>query len=340
MSRNRVTVTRPRDRRLFLGDPAVIESSALAASIELCDLGRAVLSSESADLAGGDMTTVLVTGATGTIGLDLVGLLAADEVDVRAMVRRPADAEALRAPGVVPVLADLDDPDPLARALDGVDALFLNTPSSEHARDRQVRCADLAVAAGVRRVVLLSQLAARPDSPVRFLRWHAEVEQYVRDLPVELTVLRPNLFLQGMLAMAGAITEHGTLGAPIGDAKVSMVDTRDIAAVAAVVLTQPGHAGAVYTLTGPAPVTHDEVAAAIAAATGREVRFTDLPDETFAAMLEGVLPPWQRDGLLEDYAHYRRGEAADVDPAVPTLLGRPARDLAGFARDFAGAFGS
>jgi uncharacterized protein YbjT (DUF2867 family) len=284
------------------------------------------------------MTTVLVTGATGTIGRALVGLLADRGVTVRAMVRRPEDAEALRAPGVDPVIADLDDPDSLTRALDGADALFLNTPSSPEARDRQIRCADLAVTAGVRRLVLLSQYAARPDSPVRFLRWHAEVEDHVRGLDLAVTVLRPNLFLQGMLAMAGPIATQGVLGAPIGTARVSMVDTRDIAAVAATVLTGAGHDGAVYTLTGPAAVTHDEVAAAISAATGRDVTFTDLPDGTFAAMLDGVLPPWQRDGLLEDYAHYRRGEAAVVDPAVPTLLGRPARDLASFTRDFAGAF--
>ncbi|MCD2192185.1 SDR family oxidoreductase [Actinomycetospora endophytica] len=284
------------------------------------------------------MTTVLVSGATGTIGRELVGLLAGQGVCVRAMVRRPADADALRAPGVEPVIADLDDPSSLARALDGVDALFLNTPSSAEARDRQIRCADLAVAVGVRRLVLLSQYAARADSPVRFLRWHAEVEDHVGALDLEVTVLRPNLFLQGMLTMAGAVREHGTLGAPIGSARVSMVDTRDIAAVAAVALTQPGHAGAVYTLTGPAAVSHHEVAEAISAATGRDVQFADLPDETFATMLDGVLPAWQRDGLLEDYAHYRRGEAAVVDPAVPTVLGRPARDLAAFARDHAGAF--
>ncbi len=187
-------------------------------------------------------------------------------------------------------------------------------------------------------LVLLSELGATADSPVRFLRWHAEVERHVRDLRWEVTVLRPNLFLQGLLAMAGPIAAHGAFGAPIGDARVSMVDTRDIAAVAARVLTEPGHGGATYTLTGPAAVTHDEVAAALAAATGRPVTFGDVAPGDFAAALDGVLPDWQRDGVVEDYAHYRRGEAAAVDPAVATLLGRPARGLDGFARDHATRF--
>ncbi|ANY08463.1 NmrA family NAD(P)-binding protein [Pseudonocardia sp. HH130630-07] len=284
------------------------------------------------------MTTVLVTTATGQIGSALVPMLAERGTTVRAMTRRTP------APGVVDAraevaVADLDDTGSLRAALDGVDALFLNTPSSQHAAEQQIRAADLAAAAAVRRVVLLSQLAADEDSPVRFLRWHARVERHLGTLPLEVVVLRPNLFLQGLLAIAPAIREHGTLGAPIGDARISMVDTRDIAAVAATVLLDDGHAGAVHTLTGPAAVTHTQAARAIAAATGTPVEFRDLSEARFAAVLDGVLPAWQIDGLLEDYAHYRRGEAAAVDPAVPEILGRPALDLAAFARHHRRAFG-
>lgn len=256
--------------------------------------------------------TVLVTGATGQIGALLVAELVERGVGVSAMTRRPTGA-----PGEV--VADLDDPTSLTAALDGVDALFLNSPSSERAAEQQIRCADLAVAAGVRRLVLLSQLGATADSPVRFLRWHAAVEAHVAGLPLEVTVLRPNLFAQAVVSAV----HQGVLGAPIGDARVSVVDVRDIAAAAAVVLTDPGYAGTTHTLTGPESVTHAEVAAAL------DARFVDLPDEQFRGLLTGMLPPWQLDGLLEDYAHYRRGEAAEVDPAVPTLLGRPARSLIG-----------
>ncbi len=260
------------------------------------------------------MTTVLVTGATGRIGVELVPALIEREVSVRSMVRRASGA-----PGEV--VADLDDAASLAAALTGVDVLFLNTPSSARAAEQQIRCADLAVAAGVRRLVLLSQLGARADSPVRFLRWHAEVEAHVATLPLEVTVLRPNLFSQ---AVAEAV-HGGVLGAPVGDARVSVIDVRDIAAVAAVVLTEDGHVGATYTLTGPSPVTHAEFAATLG------LEFVDLDPATFRAMLDGVLPAWQADGLVEDYAHYRRGEAEQVDPAVPTLLGRPARGPEAFA---------
>jgi len=240
--------------------------------------------------------------------------------------------------GVQVAVADFDDAASLAAALDGAGQAYLVTPSSEQAEAQQKRFADLAAAAGVRHLVVLSQLAAAEDSPVRFLRYHAVVERHVRDLGIGYTFLRPNLFFQGLLALAKPIAAEGRFFAPIGDAPVSAVDVRDIGDVAAAALTQAGHEGATYTLTGPAAVTHAEMAAALSAALGREVTFTDVPPEAFAESLHGVLPPWQVEGLLEDYAHYRRGEAAAVSPAVAEVTGHQARDVAQFARDYAAAF--
>lgn len=280
---------------------------------------------------------ILVTGATGNTGRPLVEALARLGVPVRAMVRDPASRTALP-DGVQVAVADFDDAASLAAALDGAGRAYLVTPSSEQAEAQQKRFADLAAAAGVRHLVVLSQLAAAEDSPVRFLRYHAAVERHVRDLGIGYTFLRPNLFFQGLLALAKPIAAEGRFFAPIGDAPVSAVDVRDIADVAAAVLTQAGHEGATYTLTGPAAVTHAEMAAALGAALGREITFTDVPPEAFAESLRGVLPPWQVEGLLEDYAHYRRGEAAMVSTAVAEVTGHPAIDFAQFARDYAPAF--
>lgn len=277
--------------------------------------------------------TVLVTGATGTVGTSLVPALRARDVDVRAMTRSPERA----VPDVTNVVADLHDPDAVTAALTGVDAVFLNSPSAPDAAELQIRFADLARRTGVTRLVVLSQYAARADSPVRFLRWHAEVEAHVRTLGLEYTVLRPNLFMQGTLAFAGTIAE-GWFAAPIGDAAISLVDTRDIADAAAAVLTEPGHSGRTYTLTGPQAITHHQMARAFSAATGREIGFSEVPAEQFGAMASGLLPPWQLDGFLEDYAHYARGEAAEVDPSIPDLTGHPARDFLAFAHEHAAAF--
>ncbi|MBE1877798.1 SDR family oxidoreductase [Myceligenerans pegani] len=277
--------------------------------------------------------TVLVTGATGTVGSALVPALRVRGLGVRAMTRHAGrDID-----GAETVVADLKDPVSLAAALDGVDAVFLNSPSAEDAAAVQIRFADLAREAGVQRLVLLSQYAATADSPVRFLRWHAEVESHVRRIGLDHTVLRPNLYLQGLFGMAATIAQ-GWFGAPIGDATVSAIDTRDIAESAAAVLAGTGHDGRTYTLTGPRAVSHHEIARALSDVTGRDITFRDVPADRFAAMLSGILPPWQVNGLVEDYAHYARGEASEVHSSVADLTGRPARDLTDFARDHAAVF--
>ena len=280
---------------------------------------------------------ILVTGATGNTGRAIVDALARRGAPVRAMVRAAADRAKLPA-GVPAVVADFDDLASIAAALEGADRAYLVTPSSERAEEQQRRFADLAAKAGLRHLVVLSQLASDEHSPVRFLRYHAAVEQHVRDLGVPYTFLRPNLFFQGLLAFAGTISSQGRFYAPIGDATISAIDVRDIADVAAVTLTEAGHEGATYTLTGPASITHTQIAAALTAALGRDVTFIDVPPEAFAGSLRGILPPWQVEGLLEDYAHYRRGEAASVSSAVAEITGRPPRDIQQFARDYAPAF--
>jgi uncharacterized protein YbjT (DUF2867 family) len=280
---------------------------------------------------------VLVTGATGNTGSALLTRLAKRGTTVRAMVRQQSDAAKLPE-GVTAVVADFDDAESLAAALHGIGRAYLVTPSSEQAQAQQLRFADLAVQAGVQHLVVLSQLAAAEHSPVRFLRYHAAVERHVQNLGIDYTFLRPNLYFQGLLAFSGSIVADNRFYAPIGEARVSAVDVRDIAAVAAAALTETGHERQTYTLTGPTALTHTEIAAALSTALGRAITFVDVSPDAFARSLEGNLPPWQIAGLLEDYAHYGRGEAATITPIIEQVTGEPPTDLARFAHDYAPRF--
>ena len=277
---------------------------------------------------------ILVTGATGMIGSLLVNELVTRGVPFRAMVRETkGDVR-----GADVVQGDFNDPASLARALEGVERAFLITNSSERTEAQQKAFVAAARDAGVRRVVKLSQFAAREDSPVRFLRYHAAVEAAIRDSGMDWTFVRPNLILQAYLAFAPMI-EQGLLQAPIGDARVSVVDARDIAAVAAAALVEDDHAKTTYTVTGPEAVDHAEIADAFGRAAGHPVRFESVTPETFGAMLKGFgMPTWQAEGLLEDYAHYDRGEATTVSPDVERVTGKPPRNLEDFAREHANAF--
>lgn len=251
---------------------------------------------------------ILVTGATGTNGRELVKALGARGAPVRVMVRSHDKGEL--PDGISATVGDFNDEASLAAALSGVERAFLLTPSTEQAEEQQTRFVKVAARAGVRHIVKLSQFAAAPDSPVRFLRYHAAVEAAIRDSGMAWTFLRPNLFMQGLLQFAGMIREKGFFAAPIGDAPVSVVDIRDNAAVAAAALTEDDHDGKTYTLTGPEALTHAEMAARLSAATGRDIHFVDADDDQLRhAMAAAGMPDWQIEGLVEDYAHYARGEA-------------------------------
>ena len=281
---------------------------------------------------------ILVTGATGNTGSVVLQLLASRLAQVRALVRRPRQDRA-GSSTIETVIGDFDDSASLSKALEGVTRAYLVTPSSPDAEAQQVRFAELAATAGVKHIVKLSQFAADEASPVRFLRYHAAVEKRIRGLGIGYTFLRPNLYFQGLIAFQSMIAKDGRFVAPIGDARVSAVDVRDIAAVAMDVLTGGDHDGRTYTITGPAAITHAEMAAAISDAIGRSVTFLDVPPQAFAAALSGSgVPQWQVDGLIEDYAHYSRGEAGSVLKTVREVTGSEARDFSTFARDYASAF--
>jgi len=276
---------------------------------------------------------ILVTGATGSNGSELIKRLSGAGIAVRGMVRKQPAAGALR--GVEFVTADFDDPASIRRALAGVERAFLVTNSTERAEAQQVGFVQIARAAGLRQIVYLSQLHAAMNSPVRYLRYHAVVESAISASGLAFTHLRPNLYMQGLLGFRSSIASEGRFFAPAGNARVSVVDVRDIAAVAAAALTQNGHEGKSYDITGPEALTHREMAAQLSEASGKLVSFVDVPDATMRdALLRLGVPEWQADGLIEDYAHYRRGEASEVSTAVQDVTGLPPRSFRDFARDY------
>ena len=283
---------------------------------------------------------ILVTGATGKNGVEILKRLSGRKERIRAMVRNQSEImSATPNWGLEFVEADFDDTASLRRALSGVQRAFLVTNSSDRVEERQLRFVSLARESGVKHIVYLSQLHASSESPLRFLRYHAAVEEAVRTSGMSYTNLRPNLYMQALLMIGESIGSEGRFFAPAGDARVSVVDVRDIAAMAVAALTQTGHEGKTYDITGPEALTHAQMAAELSQALHRPVTFVDLPEQQFREALRGFhMPDWQADGLIEDYAHYRRGEAADISSAVKEVAGEDPRPFAVFARDYRAAF--
>ena len=282
---------------------------------------------------------ILITGATGTVGSEVVKRLSAHSIPVRAVTRDPRKADAQRLPHVHVVQGDFDDVESMRRACAGVDRVFLVTNSTARTEQQQITFTRVAHQSGVRHIVKLSQLHADARAPGRFLRYHAAVEAAVQASGLTFTFLRPNLYMQGLLYFRQSIQAQRAFFATAGDARISAVDVRDLADVAVAALTTAQHDNQSYALTGPEALTFTEMAHQLSRAIGRTIAFVDVPPEAMrAALADQGFPAWQAEGLLEEFAMYRRGEAAGVEPGVRDALGRPARAFAAFARDYAPLF--
>lgn len=281
---------------------------------------------------------LLITGATGTVGSELIKQLSAGGVSARVLARNPDKAAALISQGMTVAAGDFDNADSLRRALDGVETAFLLAPFVPAMVDLQLAFIAAAREAGVRRVVKLSAMGTASDAPVALLRWHAAAEQALAESGMAYTILRPNGFMQNLLGMAGLISGQGIIPAPAADARISHIDVRDIGAAAATVLIHSGHEGKTYVLTGPAAITYEEMAADVSSAIGKTVAYVPITSEQFRdGLISTGMPAWMAEGLDELYALYRTGAGATVTNDVESLTGRPATPFAQFARDYAKA---
>ncbi|MFC3161603.1 Uncharacterized conserved protein YbjT, contains NAD(P)-binding and DUF2867 domains [Chryseobacterium arachidis] len=280
-------------------------------------------------------TNLLITGATGSVGTQLVKQLVNMNVPFKVLVRNNDQGDLMaNLPQAEVAVGDLSDTDSLVQALQGIEKIFLLTNSSEHAEELQLNFVDAAYKAGVKHIVKLSQLAAEEASPVRFLRYHAAVENRIRELGMNYTFLRPNLFMQGLLAFGHSIKYEGKFYGSLGNATVSAVDIRDIAGVAARVLTEAGHEDKIYNITGEQSLTHFQMAEIFSRLLEKDITYVDLNTEQMQEALKAVgFPEWQIGGLIEDYAHYARGEASEIFNTVHDITERPAIDFEQFVQD-------
>jgi uncharacterized protein YbjT (DUF2867 family) len=281
---------------------------------------------------------ILVTGATGKVGREVVRQLAGAGTPVRALVRDPVGASSIRLPGVEIVTGDLARPDTLAPALGGVERVFLLTPAHRDMLTYDANVVDAAVSAGARRIVKVS-VAGGPDAGTQIGRWHWAGEKKVESSGLDFTFLRPTLYMQQMLVYARSISLTGTFSAPLGTGALAIVDARDVAAVAVRALTEDGHSRHIYDLTGPEALTFDEMADAISKATGRSVSYVHVaPEYALKQMLSDGVPRWLADDMLVLFASFREGYGAAVSDTVSRIARRPAGTFAQFAADYAQVF--
>jgi uncharacterized protein YbjT (DUF2867 family) len=281
---------------------------------------------------------LLVTGATGTTGMEVLRALKDRGVSARALVRDETKAHHLRDLGFEPVTGDLGDPRTLGPALEDVERVYLVSPAGPMQSELEQAFLEAAKDAGVQHVVKLSLIGANPEAPLRFARSHAKVEHALKESGMAWTLLRPTPFMQNALAWGPQLLD-GTFYSPVPDAAVSVVDARDVAEVAAAALADDGHEGKSYGLSGPEAVSFRDQAKRVFGAAGREVTVEEVPVEDLKReLVRAGVPPWNAEGLAEQFELYADGGATMVTTGVKDALGRDPRNLDEFAKDHVEAF--
>lgn len=279
---------------------------------------------------------ILVTGATAPVGRELVRLLIEAGAEVKAATRHPERAAGLFGDTVEVVELDYREPATFDAAVEWADRIFLQPPAFEpDAHETLTPLLDWAVQAGVGHVVTVSAMGMelREDLPIRRL------ERHIQSVGVDYTFLRPNFYMQtfGEGPLGERIRRTGFLRMPVEDARVSIVDGRDVAAVAAEVLLTTDHFGQAYTLTGPEALTHKEVASLMGAAAGRQILFESCTDEEMLGWLVGAGWPADVAGVvIALYQSVRAGTRGDVTADVTSVLGRSPCSFDVFAEEHEG----
>lgn len=295
-----------------------------------------------------DQGTILVTGSAGNVGAELVKQLSNSDAIFRAGVHSNESADKIRkiSSRAQLVQLDYDKPETLSRACEGVNKIFLLTPGSPRAVEYASNLVNEAKKAGVMHIVRQSVLGADAESGIyNYARLHRQVEKMIEESRIPYTFLRPNFFMQNFVNFYSSIIKsQGVIYAPVGDGKVSFVDVRDIAGVAAKVLTEHDesgrrHIGKAYDITGPEALSYNQTAEILSNAVGKKINYVNIPEADARRVMKDMdMDEWTINIALELFDNYRKGNASQVFDAVESITGNKSISFHQFAEDYVGAF--
>ncbi|MBW4637091.1 MAG: SDR family oxidoreductase [Gloeocapsa sp. UFS-A4-WI-NPMV-4B04] len=277
--------------------------------------------------------TIFISGATGNIGSELVKALTAKNTNFITGV-----SSANKAPKSIPyAVINFAQPNTLKKAFEGVDTLFLLLPEVEAMFEWIKNIITVAKHSGIKHIVRSSGLCADIKSDYAVLRHLGEVEQMIVDSEIDYTITRPNSFMQNFATFDSHFIKQGTLFSPRQDAQVSFVDTRDIAAVNAEILSQPeNHQSKIYNITGSSALSNLDAVEIISKAIDKEINYVSISDTTaINTMKQWGMPRWNIEEIISLYQADRDGLTANVTTTVQELTGREAITFERFAEDYA-----
>ncbi len=284
-------------------------------------------------------SSILISGATGLNGRALLQQLSSEGVGVRAMVRNVSQASDLAGDYVELIQGDYNDTASLRAALAGIDKAYIVTSVHRDALEWYEHFFTAAKDAGVKHIVKFSGLGSDVNSPSEIIRQHGESDAQLKASGMCYTILRPNSFFQNMLWQAQSIAATGLFYLPMGDARHSLVDVRDLAEATARVLSEDGHENREYDLTGPQSLSFFDVASTLSQELSKPVSYIPVSvEDAKAAMLENGMPGWDAHAVAELQGLLASGRYAEVVPDLENLLGRTPRAFGDFVHDYSSVF--
>lgn len=278
---------------------------------------------------------ILVTGATGTIGSFVCEQLKEVNADFTALVRSEGKAKPFNEKGIRTVIGDLSDISSLENALRGIDKVFLLSATSPESPRLQGNLVEVAKAQGVKHIVKLSARGADLQSDIGIARYHALTEKDIQDSGMSYTFLQPHSFMQNLVFEAESIKNQNAIFAPMADGKIGMVDARDIAAVAVKALTEDGHEGKTYVLTGAKAISFHDIANAFTFFLGREIKYIPVSaEDAHQGMLDAGMPEWLANDLTALNKIFASGQGSEISNDIEKVTGKRATLLKEYLNDY------
>ena len=288
-----------------------------------------------------DTAKILVTGATGSNGGAVMQNLIALGANFRALVHDEAKAQDIKDMGAEVVIADYLRPETLGAALQGVEKVFLVTPWDPDAAKMASNFIAEAKRSGNPHIVRLSEASPPPINVLRGGILHEEIDAGLKSSGLPYTLLQPTYYMQNTLAAAQSVSSDGMIYMPFKDGKLGMIDMRDVAETATTVLTNDGHVGKTYVMTGPSSIGLDDVASELSKALGKDVKYANVPLEAARESMIGMgLSEWTAEMFCEYMDNHSTGVSDYTTNEVEEITGHAPIPYETFARDFASYFGS
>ncbi len=274
---------------------------------------------------------ILITGATGKTGSATAKSLGEKGETFRALIRNEEKKEVLESLGGEVVIGSIENTEVVNQSMQGVKTVLVLLPNSESQLALEKQLVDSAKQAGVERIVKMSSIEATPDATSPIPKLHLESEEYIKQSGLAWTMIKPNFYMQNLLASAGTIKEQGKIFLPMGDGKTGMIDTTDVGKVLAKVLSEDGHESMNHEITGPEILSFYEVAEIFSQVLGKQVDYVDVPMDAYKETLGQFLTnQWHLDAVIDLFKGIAEGGIEDKTDTFNELMGETPKSLSQF----------